>query len=191
MQSITHSLSVLPQLKDLCNVCLAQGQSTVITYARNCSQIAQMVGDSYESQLVWSPIMQWVNWSAFYLYTRRSRPDSEQEYGFIHKCWLGHFYICIIFFEKPRFLSLEVTAKSSITFYFQISCQSIHFPLALEAFFSFACMLFQALLHARLQLHSEQIPRIPRALLLHWPQVKKHLSTQIISRNSDQRFLRE
>lgn len=61
MQSITHSLSVLPQLKDLCHVCLAQGQSTIITYAQNCSQIAQMVVGSYESQLARSPIIQGVN----------------------------------------------------------------------------------------------------------------------------------
>ena len=37
------------------------GQSTIITFDQNCSQISQMVGDGYESQLAWSPIMQQVS----------------------------------------------------------------------------------------------------------------------------------
>lgn len=64
-----------------------------------------MMGDSYESQLVWSPIMQRVNWSEFYLYTSTSGPDLEQQYRFIHKCWLGPFYICIMFFKNLVFFT--------------------------------------------------------------------------------------
>lgn len=90
--------------------------------------------------------------------------------------------------EKSHFLSLKVTAKSSITFNLKIPCHSINPTLPLVAFFSLACVLFQDLLYQCLQLHSGQIPPVSRALLLHWPQVKKHLSTHIISRNSDQRI---
>lgn len=39
--------------------------------------------------------------------------------------------------KKSHFLSLMVTAKSSIAFYFKIPCQSINFTLLLVAFFSF------------------------------------------------------
>lgn len=78
VQSTAHSLSVLPRLTDLCHVCLVWGQSTIITYAPTCSQIAQMVGDCYESKLAWSPVMPRVNWAAFYLCTSTSGPALGQ-----------------------------------------------------------------------------------------------------------------